>query len=69
MDSELKIEYYIYDVFDNHTITSMRAEAEASYEEGMSIEEVHITTWRAWDRGISGQNVVVYDWEKPNRGE
>ena len=62
MDTELKIEYYIYDVLDNHTITNARVEAETSYEEGMSVEEVHITTWRAWARGTSGQNVVHYDW-------
>ena len=66
MDSELKIEYYIHDVFGRPSITDLRAEAEASYEEGLSVEEVHVTKWRAWDRGISGQNVVIYDWEQTN---
>ena len=69
MDSKLKIEYHIRDVFGNLIITGFRTEAEASYEKGMSVEEVHVTTWRAWDRGTSGQNVVIYDWQQPIGGE
>ena len=65
MDSKLEIEYHIHDMFGKRTITDFRAEAAASYEEGKSVEEVHITTWRAWDRGTSGHNVVIYDWQNP----
>jgi len=62
MDTELKIEYHIRDMFDRRTKTDLRAEAETWYKDGMFVEEVHITTWRAWERGTSGQNVVHYDW-------
>ena len=62
MDSELKIRYYIYDIFGSRTITDLRAEALASYEEGKSVDEVYVTTWRTL--GASGQNVVQYEWEQ-----
>ena len=66
MDSELKFKYYIYDMFGNRTVTDLRAEAETSFEEGMFVEEAHITTWKA--QGISGKNIVRYEWELPNMG-
>jgi len=67
METELKIKYYIYDMFGKRTITDMRAEALASYEEGKDVDEVHVTTWRTL--GVSGRNIVQYAWELPNEGE
>jgi len=69
MDSELKIEYHIHNMFGKRTITDFRAEALASHEEGMFVDEVHITTWDARERGVSGKNIVIYDWEQPNGGK
>ena len=65
MDAELKIEYHIRDMFGRRTKTDIRAEAEAWYEDGMFVDEVHTTEWKAPVRGISGQHVVIYDWDKP----
>ena len=65
MDTELKIEYHIRDMLDRRTKTDIRAEAEAWYGDGMFVDEVHITEWKAPERGISGKHVVIYDWDKP----
>jgi|GEM_PF-2110316 len=67
METELKIKYYIYDMFDKRTVTDSRAEAEASHEEGKFVVEVHITTWRTL--GVSGQNIVHCDWGLHNKGK
>jgi hypothetical protein len=62
MDTMLKIKYYIYDMLGNRIVTDSRAEAEASFEEGKFVSEVHETTWRTL-QGISGSNTVQYEWE------
>ena len=67
METELKIKYYIYDMFGKRTITDLRAEAEASFEEGKFVDEVHITTWRT--QRVSGENIVQYDWGLHNKGK
>jgi hypothetical protein len=66
MDSILKIKYYIYDIFGKRVETDLRAEAEASFEEGKFVYEVHETTWRA--EKVSGQHVVQHEWQQPNQG-
>jgi hypothetical protein len=61
MESELKIKYRIYDMFGNFFDTEWYTEAEASFEEGKIVCEVHETTWRTltW---TSGKNIVEYEW-------
>ena len=66
MDSMLKIKYYIYDTLGNRTVSDMYFEAEASFEEGKIVYEVHETTWNA--QWTSGQNVVQYEWHQPSSG-
>jgi hypothetical protein len=61
MESELKIKYIIYDMFDNFFETDWHTEAEASFEEGKFVHEVHETTWRT--QGTSGKNIVEYEWQ------
>ena len=66
MDSVLKTKYYIYDVLGNRLVSDMYVEAEASFEEGKIVYEVHETTWNT--QWISGQNVVQYEWHQPSKG-
>jgi len=66
MDSVLKIKYYIYDILGNRTVSDLYAEAEASFEEGKIVYEVHETTWNT--QWTSGQNVVQYEWHQSNKG-
>ena len=63
MDSELKIRYLIVDLLaGRRTLTDMRMEAEASFEEGLIVYEIHETTWNT--RWTSGQNIVHYEWNQ-----
>ena len=60
MDTVLKIKYYIYDMFDNLTVTEFYTEAEDAFEEGKIVHEVHETTWRT--QWTSGKNTVIHEW-------
>ena len=61
MNSALKITYHIYDMFGNRTESDWYAEAEASYDEGKIVYEVHETTWNT--QWTSGTNVVQHEWQ------
>jgi hypothetical protein len=62
MESALKVKYHIYDMFGNFFETDWHTEAEASFEEGKIVYEVHETTWNVpW---TSGQNIVKYEWHQ-----
>ena len=60
VDTVLKIKYYIYDVFDDLTVTDFHTEAEAAFEEGKIVYEVHETTWNT--QWVCGKNTVQYEW-------
>ena len=60
MESKLIIKYHIYDVLGNYFETDWHSEAEASFDEGKIVYEVHETTWSVpW---TSGKNIVYHEW-------
>jgi len=60
MDSMLEIKYHIYDTLGDFTESDLLAEAEAAFEKGMIVYEVHEMTWSTtW---TSGKHIVHHEW-------
>jgi hypothetical protein len=54
--------YHIFDALGNRIVSDSRAEAEASFEEGKIVYEVHETIWSTpW---ISGNSAIHYEWHQ-----